>query len=73
MYVALDRKHRERLLPATAQRLVQSDQVLGHRDLTLPEQIFAVAKLPLSVEERQKSPVSILKTNMCTLPSPARL
>src|SRR5215470_14728749 len=40
--------------PATAQRLVQSDQVRGHRDLTLRKQILAVVKLPLRVENRQK-------------------
>src|SRR5215831_13139654 len=40
--------------PATAQRLVQSDQVRGYSDLTLCEPIFVVVKLPLSVEDGQK-------------------
>src|SRR5215813_3984954 len=53
-YVGLDRSTGSGYFPATAQRLVQSDQVCGHRDLTLREQIFAVVKLPLSVEDRQK-------------------
>src|SRR5215831_9986111 len=53
-YVGLDRSTGSGYFPATAQRLVQSDQVRSHRDLTLREQIFAVVKLPLSVEDRQK-------------------
>src|SRR5260370_14860402 len=64
-YVGLDRSTGSGYFPATAQRLVQSDQVRGHRDLTLREQIFAVVKLSLSVEDRQKvretRPIALLR------------
>src|SRR5258708_1585453 len=53
-YAGLDRSTGSGCFPATAQRLVQSDQVRGYSDLTLCEQILAVVKLPLSVEDRQK-------------------
>src|SRR5215467_3533377 len=53
-YVGLDRTTGTCYFPATAQRLVQSDQVRSHRDLALRKQILAVVKLPLSVEDRQK-------------------
>src|SRR5258708_18781356 len=53
-WVGLERSTGSGYFPATAQRLVQSDQVRGNRDLTLREQIFAVVKLSLSIENRQK-------------------
>src|SRR5215470_12446211 len=63
-YVGLEWSTGSGHFPAAAQRPVQSDQVRGHRDLTLREQIFAVVKLPFRVEDRQK----VRETRAISLP-----